>query len=106
MILNNAVNFLNWNARSLKAKEGEFFNFLTVHDVHIAVVTETLLKPNIKLKKNPNFIAHRFDRIDVAGGGVAIVIHRRIKHRVYPILKPKLSRVWELKLKQVLAFYL
>ena len=57
--------------------------------MHIAVVTETLLKPNIKLKKNPNYMVHRFDRIDVAGGGVAIVIHRRIKHRVMPHLETK-----------------
>ena len=57
--------------------------------MHIAVVIETLLKPNIKLKKNPNYIVHRFDSFDVAGGGVAIVIHRRIKNRVLPHLETK-----------------
>ena len=52
-------------------------------------MTETLSKPNIKLKRNPNCIVHRIDRIDVAGGGVAIVIHRRVKHRVMLHLETK-----------------
>ena len=89
MNLNNSINILNWNARSLKANENEFYNFLTVNNVHIAIVTETFLKPNIKLKYDPNYVVHRFDRIQNIGGGVAIVIHRRIKHRLHSHLYTK-----------------
>jgi hypothetical protein len=49
-----SLNILNWNARSIKDNEDELFNFLRVHDVHIAVITETFLKPNVKVKRNPN----------------------------------------------------
>ena len=89
MILNKTIKILNWNARSLKANENELFNFLTVNNVHIAIITETFLKPNIKLKYDPNYVVHRYDRIQGSGGGVAIVIHRRIKHRALPHLETK-----------------
>ena len=85
----NNINFLNWNARSLKANENEFFNYLQVHNVHIAIITETFLKSNVKLKSHPYYVVHRFDRITGAGGGVAIVIHRRIKHQVLPSFNMK-----------------
>lgn len=89
MTLNNNINILNWNARSLKASEDEFFNFLRVHQIHIAVVTETLLKSGTTLKRDPNFFVYRNDRSVGAGGGVAIIIHRRIKHRTLPFLDTK-----------------
>lgn len=74
---NNCVKVLNWNARSLKGKEDELFNFLSVHNVHIAIITETYLKPGLSIKRDPNYFIYRNDRLDSACGGVAIVINRR-----------------------------
>ena len=73
----------------MKANENELFNFITVNNVHFAIITETFLKPNIKLKFDLNYVVHRYDRTQGSGGGVAIVIHRRIKHRALPHLETK-----------------
>lgn len=86
---NNNLNILNWNARSLNGEEDELFNFLTVNNVHIAVITETYLKPGSKLKRDPNFFVYRNDRLDGACGGVAIIIHRRIKHQLFTSFETK-----------------
>ena len=51
--------------------------------------TFTFLKSNVKLKSHPYYVVHRFDRITGAGGGVIIVIHRRIKHHVLPSFNMK-----------------
>ena len=82
MELINSINILNWNARSLKDNEDELYNFLNTHNVHLAVITETFLKPDNKVKRDPNFFVYRNDRLDRTGGGVAIIVHRRIKHRI------------------------
>ena len=89
MTSNNVLNILNWNSRSLKPNEDEFFNFLRVHNVHIAVVTETFLKHGIDLKWDPDFLVIRNDRQTGAGGGVAIAIRRNIKYSVSTNLKTK-----------------
>lgn len=86
---NNFLNVLNWNARSLNGKEDELFNFLTVHNVHLAVITETYLKPGITVKRNPNYFIYRNDRLDGAAGGVAIIVHRRIKHQIFSSFETK-----------------
>lgn len=80
---------MNFNARSLKAKENEFFNFLKVHNVHIAVITETFLKTGTFLKTDPNYKVYTNNRDDRHGGGVAIVIHRTMKYRSLPNFKLK-----------------
>ncbi|XP_055530835.1 RNA-directed DNA polymerase from mobile element jockey isoform X1 [Wyeomyia smithii] len=67
MILNKPIKILNWNACSLKANENELFNFLTVNNVHIAIITKTYLKPNMKLKYDPKYVVHRNDRIQGSG---------------------------------------
>ena len=86
---NNCVKVLNWNARSLKGKEDELFNFLSVHNVHIAIITETYLKPGLSIKRDPNYFIYRNDRLDSACGGVAIVINRRIKHKLFSSFETK-----------------
>ena len=83
------INLLNWNARSLKANENEYLNYLQVHNVHIAVMTETFFKSNVILKSHPYYVVQRFDRTTGTGGGVAIAIHRRIKHQILPSLNMK-----------------
>ena len=80
---------MKWNARSLKANENECFYYLQVHNVHIAVITETFLQSNVKLKNHPYYVVHRFHRTTGASSGVAIVIHRRNKHHVLPSFNMK-----------------
>lgn len=89
MDLSNSINIMNFNARSLKAKENEFFNFLRVHNVHVAVITETFLKTGINLKSDPNYMVHTNNRDIRHGGGVAIVIHRAMKYSTLPNFKLK-----------------
>ena len=81
---NKSINFLNWNARSLLGNEDEFFNFLRTHNIDVAVITETFLKPCHSLKRDPNYKIFRNDRLEGAGGGVAIAIRGRIKHKILP----------------------
>lgn len=78
----NQLNILNWNARSIKGKEDELFNFLRKQNIQLAAITETFLKPGISIKRDPNYLVYRNDRIDGAAGGVAIIIHKRIKHKL------------------------
>lgn len=80
---------MNFNARSLKAKENEFFNFLRVHNVHVAVITETFLKGGINLKSDPNYKVHTNNRESGHGGGVAIVMHRDMNYRTLSNFKLK-----------------
>lgn len=86
---NKFLNILNWNARSLNGKEDELFHFLTVNNVHIAVITETYLKPGSSIKRNPNYFIYRNDRLDGACGGVAIIVDRRIKHQIFSSFETK-----------------
>lgn len=80
MDLSNSINIMNFNARSLKAKENEFFNFLRVHNVHVAVITETFLKTGTYLKSDPDYKVITNNRMNRNGGGVAIVIHRSMTY--------------------------
>ena len=57
--------------------------------IHIALVTETVLKSGINLKSNPNYKVYTKNRLNRAGGGVAIVIHRSINHCTLPDFKLK-----------------
>ena len=81
---NKSIEFLNWNARSLFSNEDEFFNFLRTHNIDVAVITETFLKPCHSLKSDPNYKIYRNDRLKGAGRGVAIAIRGRIKHKLLP----------------------
>lgn len=72
---------VNWNGRSIQNKQLEFFDFLQSHNIDVAVVTETWLRPNISFL-HPNYCCIRFDRgtnndAD-RGGGVLIAIRREI----------------------------
>ena len=67
---------LNWNADGLNKTVGELIWFLNQYKIDIAIITETKLVPNNKIKvRNYNII--RKDRNN-NGGGVAILIKQNI----------------------------
>lgn len=74
---------MNWNSRSIRNKEGEFFEFIEKHEIDVAVVTETWLQPNISIY-HPNYSCVRLDRpshVANRGGGVAIFVRNGIAFR-------------------------
>jgi len=82
----NAINLIYWNANGIVNKIDELYDYLQTNDIHIACISETFLKYNIRLKRHPDYIVHRLDRADRAKGGVAIIVNKTIKHSLQPSL--------------------
>lgn len=78
--MNTNINFMLWNARSIRGKIIEFFNFLTHKGIDVCMVTETWLQPNLKLS-HPMYKCFRLDRQNHRGGGVAIVIKKHLRFK-------------------------
>lgn len=77
------LRLVNWNGRSIHSKQLEFFEFAERHNIDVAVVTETWLRPSISFL-HPNFHCIRLDRpsndeVD-RGGGVLIAIRKELKY--------------------------
>lgn len=85
----NDLNIITWNARGIKNKSLEFFQFLLTYNIHICLVTESWLKPNIALC-HQEFNVYRNDRVSRRGGGVAIIIRKNISHLTIPIMNTSL----------------
>lgn len=75
------LNIVNWNGRSILQKRVEFFDFLCKHNVDIATVSETWLKPSSSFY-HPKYSCVRADRRSAdneRGGGVLIAIRKGIQ---------------------------
>lgn len=70
-----------WNARGIRKKAAEFFDFLLREKVDIALVSETWLTEGI-LIRHSEFVCHRRDRTGARGGGVMIVVQKNISHEL------------------------
>lgn len=81
--MDNKINIVNWNGRSILNKSSELFEFLLNRNIHIAVITETWLKKNNSLY-HASFSCIRNDRQSDSerGGGVAIIIRKGIQFNV------------------------
>lgn len=82
------LNVLYYNARSIcaKAKADELFNFIKSHNIDVALISETWLKPENSFSSK-DFKIYRFDRPGIRkGGGVAIAIRNNINHSLIPHL--------------------
>lgn len=84
----SALKVLYWNARSVQNKVLDFFDYLVDHDIDVALLQETLLKPNHALS-HKDFKCYRLDRLDTTGGGVAAVVKKSICHSLMPSLNAK-----------------
>lgn len=78
------TNVLYWNANGIQHKIQELYNHMSTNHIHIACLNESHLKPHIKIQSHPNFIIYRKDNTTKKGGGVAIIVHKRIKHKLLP----------------------
>jgi len=85
-----SINVLYWNANGLADKMLAFLDYLSSQNVDVACISETFLKPQSKLDSHPDYIIHRFDRIDRPKGGVAIIVKRNLKHQLQPSYNTKL----------------
>lgn len=70
---------ISWNCQSILNKVIETHDYLSTHNIDIALFTETWLTAakNICI---PNYIVHRFDRPNGAHGGVAICVRDTLNH--------------------------
>lgn len=78
------LNVLYWNANGLTDKMLAFLDYLSTQRVDVACISETFLKPNSKVDSHPDYVIHRFDRVDRPKGGVAIIVKRNLKHELQP----------------------
>lgn len=90
MISNNIAQFriFHWNSNGISnhslLKQLELL--LERNRIHIASLNETFFNDNHNPYFN-NYVLHRNDRTESRGGGVALLIHRSLKHTVLPITK-------------------
>lgn len=82
-VTGESLNIVTWNARGIRHKSQELFEFLIQNNVHICLVTETWLNCSITLNHRGYYI-YRNDR-ETRGGGVAIIIKNSIRHELLPV---------------------
>lgn len=89
-LTNMKINILNWNADSIQPKIHQLYTFLIENSIDVACLQETMLNPNFTAPSHPDYKIYRLDR-EVAqnvrqSGGVAILVHRKIRHQLLPTL--------------------
>ena len=82
------IKIANWNACSIRNKNYELVDFLNVHKIDIAIITETHLKPEVNMFL-PDFRFVWLDRAYSSGGGVAIALRREISCHLLPSFQLK-----------------
>lgn len=79
----NAIKIMHWNANSIQNKTEELVHFLQEHDIDVALISETHLKPCNKFKVQ-NYSVYRTDRMRGPGGGTAILVKKLTQHYALP----------------------
>lgn len=74
----DCLNIVQWNAQSIISNRLTFTKFLSDHNIHIAIISETWLKPNNRF----NIKGYQVERNDCGNkhNGVAILIHNSITY--------------------------
>lgn len=72
------LNIIQWNAQSLSSNKHAFTYFLYNNDIHIALISETWLKP----EKQFNIKGYKIERLDIGSNhnGVAILIKNNLNY--------------------------
>lgn len=98
--MTSELNIVTWNARGIKKKSNELFQFLLSYNIHVRVclVSETWLNSNISLN-HKEFYIYRNDRLLRRGGGVALIIRKHITHIQLPIVNTFLVENVGVKIK-------
>lgn len=94
-----SIKILAWNSQSLKPKIPELSRLIEKNKFNIILISETWLNEKIEIKI-PNFHCYRNDRPPTSRfphGGVAILIHKSIEHKL--IKKCKLEYIESIFIK-------
>lgn len=83
--MSRVINIISWNARGIRNKKDELFNFLLSRNIHICLISETMLNKNISIK-HTEFYCYRNYRKQGRGGGVAILVRKNVEHTFIPPL--------------------
>lgn len=73
------LNIIFWNARSIRNKYVEMFDFISKNNVDICMLSETWLNNTIKVH-HPEYNCVRMDRGVRSGGGIAILIRKTLNY--------------------------
>lgn len=88
-MVDNKTKLVIWNARSIRKKALEFYYFMWLKDIHIALISETHLRDSDSIY-NSNYKVYRLDRGgNRRGGGVALVIKKGVAHEPLSFLQTK-----------------
>lgn len=79
--MNKILKIVSWNARGIRYKTDELFQFLDTYEIDICLLCETWLNPNISIR-NQHFCCYRYDRHERRGGGVAVLVRKQIRHKL------------------------
>lgn len=97
MDVHNQLRCIEWNARGVRSKLCELYDYLFVNEIDICLINETKLNNNVNLRTDSRFALIRLDRdvnivterdnnsINNPGGGVMIILRRGIRFDVLPL---------------------
>lgn len=83
MTQDNSLHILHWNARSIRNKKHQLFEFLLSENIDVACLSETHLR-NSDSCNLCDYCHYRLDRNDSNGGGVSILIRCNVPHSLLP----------------------
>ena len=86
-IINN-LKICFWNAHSIRNKINETIDFINNNNIDVLILTETWLQVSDKIHAS-NFKCYRLDRTNRGGGGIAVLINRKIQHSLLPYYETK-----------------
>ena len=87
-IINHNIRLAFFNANGIKRQKLLFIQFLKEHNIDIALLSETFLKPNVTFKIR-NYTVIRTDRTTGKKGGTAVIIKSCLPYQ--PINLPQLE---------------
>lgn len=102
---NNNINIVTWNARGIRNKKDELFNFLLTNNIDVCLISETMLNESISIKHR-EFYCYRNDREHNRGGGVAILIRKNVQHSLLPPINTSLIENIGVKIRTINGNYI
>lgn len=80
------LKIMTYNARSVKKKIIQIYDFMSRRRVDIALIQETFLKDKDSVRKDGRYDVYRLDRDDGrTGGGVMMIVRRGVRHELLPV---------------------
>lgn len=107
VVVRRKINVMYWNARSIRNKILEVYNFMNENEIDVAAIQETNLNDEIKLRGNSHYKIIRLDREtndDLndntnIGGGVLFIIRKEIDFDILPHLNTEIIEALAIKLR-------